>query len=176
MRNIISEDNIEQAVLARLKQSYDYELLNCFTANPEELNDGSGRSDKLHVVLADRLKNCAVKLNPAIPDKTIDEVVALVMSRRIGIEPIAANRELDGLIRDGVPVEYDDDRGRAQPGIVKLIDFDQPKTNEFLAVSQLWVKGERRYRRPDVILYVNGLPLVFIELKNSNVDVKNAFD
>ncbi len=176
MRNIISEDNIEQAVLSRLETSFGYELLNCFTANPEALDDRSGRSDKRHVVLADRLKTVAVQLNPTIPEPSIDEAVARVMNRRNGIEPVAANRELDGLIRDGVPVEYDDEQGRKAQGAVKLIDFDQPKANHFLAVSQLWIKGEQRYRRPDVILYVNGLPLVFIELKNSNVDVKSAFD
>ena len=173
---IISEDNIEQALLTRLKQSYGYELLNCFTADADDLNDRSNRSDKRHVVLADRLKKQAVSLNPDIPEKTIDEAVAKIMSRRTGIEPVVANRELDSLIRDGVPVEYDDENGRTQHGFVQLIDFDKPDKNEFLAVSQLWIKGDQRYRRPDVILYVNGLPLVFIELKNSNVNVKNAYD
>ncbi|PCJ87448.1 MAG: deoxyribonuclease [Thiotrichaceae bacterium] len=173
---IISEDDIEQALLTRLKQTYGYELLNCFTADADDLNDRSNRSDKRHVVLADRLRNHAIILNPDVPEKNIDEAVAIIMNRRSGIEPVTANRELDGLIRDGVPVEYDDENGRAEQGIVKLIDFDHPEENDFLAVSQLWIKGDQRYRRPDVILYVNGLPLVFIELKNSNVNVKNAYD
>ena len=173
---IISEDDIEQALLKRLHQSYGYALLNCFTADADDLNDRSNRSDKRHVVLADRLKKRAIILNPDIPEKTIDEAIAIIMNRRSGIEPVAANRELDGLIRDGVPVEYDDANGRTQQGLVKLINFDKPKNNEFLAVSQLWIKGDQRYRRPDVILYVNGLPLVFIELKNSNINVKNAYD
>ena len=59
---------------------------------------------------------------------------------------------------------------------MRLIDFNQPDENRYLAVTQLWIKGERGFRRPDVLLYVNGLPLVFIELKNSNVKLKNAFD
>ncbi len=147
-----------------------------YTASRDDLNDRSRRTDKRHVVLADRLKKVATSLNPDIPEKNIDEAITQIMSRRVGFEPISANRELDGLMRDGVPVEYDDENGRSQPGIVKLIDFDHVSNNQFLAVSQLWIKGERRYRRPDVILYVNGLPLVFIELKNSSVDVKNAFD
>ena len=102
---IISEDDIEQALLTRLKQSYGYELLNCFTADADDLNDRSNRSDKRDVVLADRLKKQAVSLNPDIPEKTIDEAVAQIMNRRTGIEPVAANRELDALIRDGVSVE-----------------------------------------------------------------------
>ncbi len=105
MRNIISEDNIEQALLTLLQQAYGYELLNCFTADADDLNDRSNRSDKRHVVLADRLKNRATTLNPDIPENTIDEAIAIIMNRRNGIESVAANRELDALIRDGVPVE-----------------------------------------------------------------------
>ncbi|WP_164144378.1 type I restriction endonuclease, partial [Serratia marcescens] len=63
---------------------------------------------------------------------------------------------------------------------LKVIDFEAADPcagrNHYLAVSQLWVRGEHGYRRPDVLLYVNGLPLVFIELKNSNVKLRAAFD
>jgi type I restriction enzyme R subunit len=69
------------------------------------LNDRSNRSDKRHVVLAGRLKKRATTLNPDIPENAIDEAIAVIMNRRKGIESIAANRELDALIRDGVPVE-----------------------------------------------------------------------
>ncbi len=57
-----------------------------------------------------------------------------------------------------------------------MLDFNTPGNNRFLAVTQLWIKGERGFRRPDVLLYVNGIPLVFIELKNSNVKLRNAYD
>ena len=56
------------------------------------------------------------------------------------------------------------------------IDFNHPDNNRYLAVTQPWIKSERGFRRPDVLLYVNGIPLVFIELKNSNVKLKTAFD
>ena len=67
-------------------------------------------------------------------------------------------------------------KGKKQQERVRLIDFNEPDKNRYLAVTQLWVKGERGFRRPDVLLYVNGIPLVFIELKNSNVKLKTAFD
>jgi type I restriction enzyme R subunit len=89
---------------------------------------------------------------------------------------VAANREVYNLLRDGVPVEFDNANGKKQQERVRLIDFNQPNENRYLAVTQLWIKGERGLRRPDVLLYVNGLPLVFIELKNSNVKLKTAFD
>ena len=75
-----------------------------------------------------------------------------------------------------IPVEFDKAKGVKQQERVRLIDFNQPRENRYLVVTQLWVKGERGFRRPDALLYINGLPLVFIELKNSNVKLKNAFD
>ena len=89
---------------------------------------------------------------------------------------VAANQEVYDLLRDGIPVEFDDAKGQKQNERVRLIDFNEPDENRYLAVTQLWIKGERGFRRPDVLLYVNGLPLVFIELKNSNVKLKTAFD
>ena len=81
---------------------------------------------------------------------------------------VAANQEVYNLLRDGIPVEFDDSRGQLQKERVYLINFNEPEKNSYLAVTQLWVKGERGFRLPDVLLYINGLPLVFIELKNSN--------
>ena len=92
------------------------------------------------------------------------------------MSPVAANREIDTLIREGVPVQFENEKGRTEDARVKIIDFQNPEENEFLAVSQMWVRGERGYRRPDVLLYVNGIPLVFIELKNSNIKLKSAYE
>jgi type I restriction enzyme R subunit len=89
---------------------------------------------------------------------------------------IAANQEIYGLLRDGIAVTFDDAQGQSQQERMRLLDFNVPGNNRFLAVTQLWIKGERGFRRPDVLLYVNGIPLVFIELKNSNVKLRNAYD
>lgn len=85
------------------------------------------------------------------------------------------------MIRNGVPVTYEDEQGVRRQERARLIDFDDPAANRYLAVTQLWIKAVGQapkcaYRRPDVILYVNGLPLVFIELKNSNVKLRSAVD
>ncbi|CDU09304.1 putative Type I site-specific restriction-modification system, R (restriction) subunit and related helicase [Vibrio diabolicus] len=186
VKNVISEDDIEQQLLQQLQHVHGFDVLNCFTAKSDELNDGSNRTDKRDVVLADRLREACIDLNPAIPVHIIDEqVIPKITDRRTAMNSTAANRELDGYIRDGVPVEFDDKNGRKQKETARLIDFNQPspkaKRNHYLAVSQLWIKSSVQaphaaYRRPDVILYVNGLPLVFIELKNSNVKLRSAFD
>ncbi|MEW8042469.1 MAG: type I restriction endonuclease subunit R [Candidatus Thiodiazotropha endolucinida] len=215
-RNFISEDDIEQALLNKLHSQFGFELLKCYTAQPEVLNDGSNRRDKRDVILADRLKTACLRLNPVIPESVFDGVVEQVMDRRAAMSAIAANRELYGLIRDGVPVTFEDEQGVKQNEYVKLIDFDEfnsivtpaqagvygsdsldsrlcgndasdsgnnggNRVNEYLAVSQLWIKAmgqapKAAYRRPDVILYINGLPLVFVELKNSNVKLRSAYD
>ncbi|MGB7314223.1 MAG: type I restriction endonuclease [Nodosilinea sp.] len=179
MPNFISEDQIEQATLRKLRREYGFQLLNCNTANREDLNDRSNRSDKREVILRDRLKAAALRLNPDLPETAVDRAVAVLTQPRSAMSTTAANYELDGLIRSGIQVEYENDQGRTVPGRVQVIDFNDPsptRQNEFLAVSQLWIKGETYFRRPDILLYINGLPIVFLELKNSNVSVKNAFD
>ncbi len=178
MPNFISEDDIERAIVKKLVDDYGYQTLNCQTDNPDDLADGSGRADKRDVVFHDRLKAAALRLNPAIPEVAIDQALAALTAPRGAMSTIAANREIDGLIRDGIPVEYQNAAGRTEHGRVRVIDFNRVNgqdQNEYLVVRQLWVRGLVRYRRPDVLLYVNGLPLVYIELKNSNVSVKNAY-
>jgi type I restriction enzyme R subunit len=181
MPNFIGEDDIERVLLQRLQQDYGYETLNCHTVDPADLADGSGRMDKREVILQDRLREAALRLNPDIPPFAIDEALKQLGDQRQVMAPVAANREVDGLIRDGVQVEFKDVFDKTRRERVRVIDFNEPSANRFLVVSQLWIQSsgagpKAGYRRPDVLLYVNGLPLVFIELKNSNVKLKNAYD
>ena len=183
-RNFISEDDIEQGLIQRLQHLCGFDALNCFTAQPDDVNDGSGRGDKREVILADRLRAAVERLNPQVPAHAVDQAMGQLLQPRTAMSLVAANREMDGLIRDGVPVTYRPETGPQAGQTVterlKVIDFDAPDPkadrNAYLAVSQLWIRGEFGYRRPDVLLYVNGLPLVFIELKNSNVKLRAAFD
>jgi type I restriction enzyme R subunit len=177
MPNFISEDTIEQAILKRLHEQFGFELLNCYTSDAADLNDRSGRSDKREVIFAERLKEAAKRLNTCIPESAIDEALTRLTDRRYAMSAITANREIDGLIRDGIPVEFENAQGKKEQERVRVLDFTPGSSgNRFLAVTQLWIKGEQKYRRPDILLYVNGIPLVFIELKNSNVKLRSAFD
>lgn len=176
MPNFISENQIEKAAIKLLKDKYKYRTLNCNTDDIDDLNDRSNRTDKQEVVFLDILKKYAVKLNQGIPEAVIDDAIARLTAHRYAMSPILANKEVYGLIRDGIPVEYEGEKGKKEHGTVKIIDFSNPEENDFLAVSQLWIKGDRYPRRPDILVYINGLPLVFIELKNSNVKVQNAYD
>lgn len=176
MPNFISEDQIEQALLQKLQHLHGFDVLNCHTEDPENLNDSSGRTSKRDVVLVKHVHEAAVRLNRHIPAKTIDEALEKLLDRRQSMSLIAANQEIYSLLKDGIPVVYDDAKGQKQDDRVRLIDFNSPNENHYLAVTQLWVKGDRGFRRPDVLLYINGLPLIFIELKNSNVKLRTAFD
>jgi len=176
MPNFISENQIENAAIRLLKDKFGYRTLNCLTQDADDLNDRSNRSSKQEVVLSDILKKNAAKLNSNIPEQVIDEALSRLIARRYAMSPILANKEVYGLIRDGIPVQYENAKGKTEHGIVRVIDFNNPTENDFLAVTQIWIKGDRYPRRPDIIIYINGLPLVFIELKNSNVKVQNAYE
>jgi type I restriction enzyme R subunit len=176
MPNFISEDQIEQALIQKLVQLYGFATINCHTEDPEDLNDRSGRTNKRDTILVDRVREAAIRLNPKIPPVTIEGALERLLDRRLAMSLVASNQDVYNLLRDGIPVEFDDAQGQKQNDRVKFIDFNDPTENRYLTVTQLWIKGERGFRRPDVLLYINGLPLVFIELKNSNVKLKAAFD
>lgn len=176
MPNFISEDQIERALVQKLGHLYGFATLNCYTEDPEDLNDRSGRKNKRDVFFVDRVRDAAVRLNPKIPPLVIEGALEKLFDRRLAMSLVAANQDVYGLVRDGVPVEFDDAEGKKQNDRVRFIDFNDPSENRYLAVTQLWIKGERGFRRPDVLLYINGLPLVFVEMKNSNVKLKTAFD
>ena len=131
-----------------------------------EMDDAGERTGASSVVLRGRAKDALSKLNPHLPDATIDAVVAS-LSRPPHPTLIENNRHFHGLLTDGVPVEYKDSKtGETRGGWARVIDFDNPANNDLLVVRQLTVQGPSgKTIRPDLILYVNGLPLVVIELK-----------
>lgn len=174
MSNPITEDSLEKATLKLLTETYGYSHLNCMTANPEDKNDRSSRSSKKEVIFTSILHKKLVELNPTIPETAILTAISSLGAKRYGVNPLVTNKEMYSMIRNGLPISYVLD-GKEVLSHLLLIDFSEPEPNEFTAVSQLWIQGERQTRRPDILIYVNGLPLVFIELKNANVSTQNAY-
>ena len=132
------------------------------------------------IVLATALRKAVARLSPHLPTATIDAVVAS-LSRPPHPTLIENNRWFHALLTDGVPVEYKDAKsGETRGGRARLIDFDNPTYNDFLVVRQLTIQGPNgKTIRPDLLLYVNGLPLVVIELKdpaNAAADLNMAID
>src|SRR5262245_53265736 len=106
MPNFISEDQIERALVQKLQHLHGFDSLNCYTEDPEDVDDDSGRTDKRQVILLDRLREAAARLSPKIPDKTIDEALEKFLDPRSAMSLVAANHEVYNLLRDGIPVEF----------------------------------------------------------------------
>ena len=87
-----------------------------------------------------------------------------------------ANQEIYMSLKDGIKIETVNDQGEDVTKIVKVIDWNTPENNHFLLASQIWITGELHNRRPDMIGFVNGLPLILFELKKFTVNVKHAYD
>ena len=132
-----------------------------------ELDDAGERANLPTVVLANRASKTLGKLNPHLPHATVNAVVAS-LSRPPHLTLIENNRWFHALLTDGAPVEYRDAAtGETRGGHARLLDFDNPANNDFLVVRQLTIQGPSgKTIRTDLILYVNGLPLVVIELKD----------
>jgi len=175
MPKFITEEQIEQAAIKFLETEYKdtYSALDCYTQNPETPG-GTGRKDKKQVVLPQILFEKFCNMNPDIPQDVIQRTADELCGNLHG-DPLAGNYSCYQKIRNGIKVKFKKD-GRETPAILRLVDFANPKRNSFIIASQMWIRGELHWRRPDLILFINGLPMVFIELKNSNINVKNAYD
>ena len=138
---------------------------------PDIAPDGSApeRSNYIQVVLVERLRLAIARLNPDVPLVAREDALQQVLNLETPVL-LSANRHFHRLLINGVPVEYQKD-GETRGDFVYLMDFVNPAANEWLAVNQFSVKGAKYTRRPDIILFVNGLPLVLPELKNP-ADIK----
>jgi type I restriction enzyme R subunit len=170
----MSEDQLEQETLAWLA-----ELGYAKVSGYDIAHDGPNpqRADHRQVILPFRLREAIQRLNPHLPTAARED--ALHQVQNLGIPALlSANRAFHKLLVNGVPVQYQKD-GETVGDFVRLVDWAQPAKNEFWAVNQFTIKGPHHTRRPDIILFINGLPLVLIELKNpadENADIWKAFD
>lgn len=139
-----------------------------------ELN--AERESQRDVVLRPRLKRALSKLNPEAPDAALAQAVEKLVEDRTAMELASANREVHRLLTQGVQVAVPDPTGKEELLSLRVVDWEEPLANEFLAVSQFQIQGPLYKRTPDIVLFVNGLPLVTIELKRMRVDVRQAFD
>ncbi len=140
-------------------------------------SDGTLGRDSIHdAVLTHRLRDAVRWLNPQVPDHIREEAVTAVVKDRSAMDPTRANREVHALLRDGYLAEWRDDLGGEQFATIQFVDLHDSTKNDWLAASQVWVAGDLHRRRTDVVLYVNGIPLVLAEFKEPNRPVKAAYD
>ena len=172
-----TEDNLVQETTADyLRDQLGWESV--YAYNQEDFGTYSllGRASEREMVLTRPLRARLAALNPGLPDEAYDDAVRRITATAASQTIVSANREKYDLIRDGVPVTYRDARRKPTRRRLRVVDFDNPENNHFLCVRELWVRGDLYRRRPDIMGFVNGLPLLFIECKNIHRDLKTAFE
>ena len=173
---MITEDQLEQLCLDWFREG-GYEYANGY----DIAHDGETpeREDYKQVLLTGRLLDVLQRINPQIPVPTLEEQVVHVLSKPEHPVLIQNNRTFQQYLLDGVKVEYTDKNNEKKTDHVQLIDFHNLDNNQFLVVNQFTVKGSKMNRRPDVVVFINGLPIAVIELKNpadEDTDVWDAYN
>ena len=158
----ITETVVEEAALAWLAD-LGWSVAHGPDIAPDTPN--AERADYGQVVLERRLRDALAELNPALPLDALDDAFRK-LTRPEGSTLEARNRDFHRMLVNGVEIEYRESGGQVRGNLVQVIDFDEPANNDLLAVNQFTVSENRNTRRPDVVLFVNGLPLGVIELKN----------
>lgn len=135
-----------------------------------------GRENQREVVLTRDLRSALEALNPGLPKEAYDDAVRQIVTYSSSQTLLDTNRDKYAMIREGARVTMRNTKGEIEKPTLRLIDFANPENNRFLIVRELWVKGDIYRRRMDLIGFVNGLPLLFIECKNIHKDLKRAYD
>jgi type I restriction enzyme R subunit len=171
-----TEDSLVEQPAIGIFESLGWHAQNCYH---ETFGSGGtlGRADRTEVVLTVRLRQAIARLNPGIPTEAVEQAVEELGRDRSAMTPVNANREVYKLLKGGVKATYrDGDDGDETTVNVRVIDWDKPANNDYFLASQLWVFGGIYTRRADLVGFVNGIPLVFIELKAWHKHLKLAFD
>lgn len=135
-----------------------------------------GRETKGDVVLVPRLKAALEDLNPTLPEEAIQSAIDILARDRSAMSLAEANREVYKSLKEGIQVTFQDPEGGQKSDRVRVINWQDYTKNDFLVVNQLTVTGELYSRRPDLVCFVNGLPLVVVEFKKPGVTARQAFD
>ncbi|MCU0239368.1 MAG: type I restriction endonuclease subunit R [Pyrinomonadaceae bacterium] len=175
MANYISENDIEKACCEVIMNELKYdEHLNLWQL-PDDGNQTFGRTNAHEVVRIETLRQTLKKINPNISQNSIESAILELTQNRLHLTMFEANRAITKLLHDGFDVPFINAQGVAEFERVRFIDYEKPENNHFCVVQQLTIRGKGT-RRPDLIIYINGLPMVFIELKNATEATRQAYD
>ena len=167
---------VQQTTAEYLEERLGWESV--YAHNTEDFGPDSllGRASDREVVLTRPLRERLAVLNPGLPDTAYEDAVRQIVETAASQGIAAANREKYALMRDGVRVAFRNAKGELVHERLRVFDFDEPANNHFLCVRELRVHGSLYRRRADIVGFVNGLPLLFVECKNIHRDLKAAFE
>lgn len=169
----ITENDIEIWAIEEL-ENLGWKYIHGATIAPD--GESPERNSFSDIVLENRLREAVQRINTSIPFDAQEEAIKKVL-RIHSPEIMTNNQEFHHYLTNGVPVEYRKD-GQQRGDLVQLIDFDHPSSNDLLVVNQFTIIENNQNKRPDLILFVNGLPLVLLELKNAvdeNATIQSAY-
>ena len=173
--NEYTEDYLVEQPAMELLQSMGWEIKNCYDETFGK--DGTlGRETASEVVLTRYLRDATKKLNPDADIDAVNMAIDEITKDRSSLNMLSANKELYKLLKDGVPVTYRDEYDEDVDGTIQVIDWKNPENNSFLMVNQFWITGQVYKRRADIIGFINGIPLVFMELKASHKHIEDAYN
>jgi len=176
-RHGYSEDAlVERPAIAEFA-ALKWETADCFDEFERPGGSPLGRETTGEVVLLSRLRPALRKLNPGLPEQALALAEEILLRDRSAMGAAQANREVHALLRNGVKVTLraSDDDAEETTETVRVVDWERPKDNDFFLASQLWVSGDLYTRRADLVGFVNGIPLVFAELKASHRRLETAY-
>lgn len=174
--NDYSEESLVERPAIELFDRLKWSTQNCFHEFDENGKSFLGRDTKADVVLVSRLKPALERLNPDAPAIAVDEAIKVFTQDRSLMSMTAANRDVSDLLKNGILVSFLNAHHEQMSERIKVIDWEMPTNNDFFLASQFWISGDMYTRRADLIGFVNGIPLLFIELKASHRNLKRAYD
>ncbi len=176
MKNYSEDSLVQQTVIKHFKHKLEWETAYAYNIEVFGENGTLGRNSEKEVVLVRYLRQALENLNPNLPGNAYENAINKIVENNISKTLLDINEEKYNLFKNGVEVEYKNDKGINEKKRLKIFNFDNYKNNHFLAVRELYVQGRLYRRRADIIGFVNGIPLLFIELKNIHKDIKNAYE
>ena len=179
MTHKYSEDKlIEQTCIDIFNNQLQWEIANVYQGETFGAIGTLGRESEADVLLKNRFLTAIQKLNPELPKQAYDLAYEIINSDDATKGLAEINHEKHNYLKDGIPVTFKNEKGEIiRNKKIKVFDFDNVENNNFLAVQQLWVEGKsKRRKRPDIVGFVNGIPLLFIELKAHHRKIKVAYE
>ena len=170
-----SEDNLVEEATCDIFKELGWQIETAWHNETFGESGLLGRENKSEVILSKFLLPVLEKLNPDLPKSAYKDAYLKIAQREADKRLNRINKEKYELIKSGVQVSYTDDKGKLNKKTLRVFDFDNPENNHFLVVRQFEVTGELYSRRPDIVAFVNGIPLVFLELKAHHRDLQHAY-
>jgi type I restriction enzyme R subunit len=173
-----SEDTLIEQTAISLFRDLGWQTANVYQGETFGMGGTLGREAESDVLLKGRFLSAVKRLNPGLPDAAYLAAYELLNADNTAKTLVDMNQEKHAWLKDGVPVDFVNERNeRVEGKRIRVFHFDAPEENDFLAVQQMWIEGKsKRRKRPDILGYVNGIPLVFLELKAHHRKLRVAYE